>query len=164
MLSISAANVKPADIRKWQNTLLSLKREETGEPYSQTYLKTVHNQVSALFNYGVRYYGLKNNPCHQAGAMGKKTADAMQFWTVEEFDRFLEAISNKGVLRNLEAIVPQGMWGNITVKSAKLFTEDASKTLHLINRAFVCGGEISNHLLMFLWRSMTIGESSPYFR
>lgn len=27
--------------------------------------------------------------------MGKKTADAMQFWTVEEFEKFLEAISNK---------------------------------------------------------------------
>lgn len=93
--NLQASSVGPADIRKWQNTLLSAKKEGANDPYSQTYLKTVHNQASAMFNYGVKYYGMKNNPCRQAGAMGKKTADAMQFWTVEEFEKFLEAISNK---------------------------------------------------------------------
>lgn len=48
-----------------------------------------------MFNYGVKYYSIKNNPCLPAGAMGKKSADTMQFWTIEEFERFLEAISNK---------------------------------------------------------------------
>lgn len=91
---LRASDVAPADIRKWQNTLLSIKCEGTGEPYSQTYLKTVHNQVSAMFNYGVKYYSFKGNPCRQAGAMGRKHADAMQFWTVDEFDRFLEAVSD----------------------------------------------------------------------
>ncbi len=92
---LRAADVGPADIRKWQNTLLSTKREETGEPYAPTYLKTVNNQVSAMFNFGTRYYGLKANPCRQAGSMGKKSADTMQFWTVDEFNQFLAAISNK---------------------------------------------------------------------
>lgn len=89
-----ASAIKPADIRKWQNTLLTIK-QDNGQPYAQTYLKTVHNQISALFNFGVKYYGLKTNPCREAGAMGKKTAAAMQFWTVDEFNRFLAAISNK---------------------------------------------------------------------
>ena len=93
--NLQASNVGPADIRKWQNTLLSAKKDGTDDPYSQTYLKTVHNQVSAMFNYGVKYYSIKNNPCLPAGAMGKKSADTMQFWTIEEFERFLEAISNK---------------------------------------------------------------------
>ncbi|MEA4933690.1 MAG: site-specific integrase [Lawsonibacter sp.] len=93
--NLRASDVGPASIRKWQNTLLAVKREDTGEPYAQTYLKTVHNQASAMFNYGMKYYGLKSNPCRQAGAMGKKNADAMQFWTVDEFNRFLTAISNK---------------------------------------------------------------------
>ena len=92
---LQANDVGPAQIRKWQNTLLGAKKEGSGQPYSQTYLKTVHNQVSALFNFGVKYYGIKNNPCRRAGAMGKKNADAMQFWTVDEFTRFIEAVSNK---------------------------------------------------------------------
>ena len=90
-----ADSVDAAQIRKWQNTLLSAKKDDTGQTYTQTYLKTVHNQVSAMFNFGVKYYGIKNNPCRKAGAMGKKKADAMQFWTVEKFHTFLSAVSNK---------------------------------------------------------------------
>lgn len=92
--NLVASEIGAAEIRKWQNTLLSAKRED-GSPYSQTYLKTVNNQLSALFNFGVKYYGLKQNPCRQAGSMGKKSADSMQFWTVEEFDKFLDAVSDK---------------------------------------------------------------------
>lgn len=91
----SLEQVGPAQIRKWQNTLLSAARDSSGKPYSQTYLKTVNNQVSALFNFGVRYYGLNSNPCRLAGSIGRSRADAMQFWTVDEFNRFLDAISNK---------------------------------------------------------------------
>lgn len=92
---LQASDIGPADIRKWQNTLMSIKREDTTELYSPTYLKSVHNQVSAMFNYGVKYYGVKGNPCRQAGAMGKKTANTMQFWTVDEFNQFLAGISDK---------------------------------------------------------------------
>lgn len=92
-LKVSA--ITPSDIRKWQNSLLSLKDDHAEPKYSQTYLKTINNQVSAMFNFGVRYYGLKSNPCQQAGSMGKKAASTMQFWTVEEFSRFIEAINDK---------------------------------------------------------------------
>lgn len=90
-----ADSVDAAQIRKWQNTLLSAKKDDTEQTYALTYLKTVHNQVSAMFNFGVKYYGIKSNPCRKAGAMGKKNADAMQFWTVEKFHTFLSAVSNK---------------------------------------------------------------------
>lgn len=92
---LQADSVDAAQIRKWQNTLLSAKKDDTDQTYAPTYLKTVHNQVSAMFNFGVKYYGIKNNPCRKAGAMGKKNADAMQFWTVDEFNTFLSAVSNK---------------------------------------------------------------------
>lgn len=76
-------------IRQWQNTLIS---DEKG--YSQTYLKTVHNQISAIFNFGVKYYGLAKNPASQCGSMGKKKADTMQFWTLSEFKQFIEAFDD----------------------------------------------------------------------
>ena len=75
-------------IRKWQNKLLQ-------EGYKETYLKTVNNQLSAMFNYAVNYYGLKSNPCRKAGSIGKKHADEMQFWTKEEFDEFIKGVSDK---------------------------------------------------------------------
>ena len=88
--------IKPTDIRRWQNELASY-RDEKGNPYSATYLKTINNQITAIFNYAVKYYGLKENPCHKAGGMGKKNAEEMLFWTKDEFLRFIEAVKERPV-------------------------------------------------------------------
>lgn len=80
--------IKPPDIRKWQNALIR-------QGYSETYLKTVNNQLNAVFNYAVKYYDLKGNPCSKAGSMGKSNAEEMQFWTKQEFSQFVDSIMNK---------------------------------------------------------------------
>ena len=43
--------IKPSDIRQWQNTMMNY-RNKQGEGYSQVYLKTIHNQLSAILNHG----------------------------------------------------------------------------------------------------------------
>ena len=52
-------------------------------------------QITAIFNYTVKYYGLKENPCHKAGSVGKKSADEMLFWTRDEFAAFIEALKDR---------------------------------------------------------------------
>ena len=47
--------IKPTHVRQWQNSLTSY-RDESGKPYSQTYLKCINNQLTAIFNYAVKYY------------------------------------------------------------------------------------------------------------
>ena len=64
-------NITAQQIITWQNEMLNHK-DENGKPYSPVYLKTVHNQLSAIFNHAVRYYNLRENPCKKAGSMGKK--------------------------------------------------------------------------------------------
>lgn len=91
---LSLSQITPAAVRKWQNELLSY-TDEKGKAYSPTYLKAINNQLSAVFNYAVRYYGLKENPCQKAGSIGKKQAEEMSFWTVDEFKLFLEKISDR---------------------------------------------------------------------
>lgn len=91
---VPVSQITPASVRKWQNELMAYK-DSNGKPYSETYLRTINNQLAAIMNYAVRYYGLRDNPCRKAGTMGKGHADEMQFWTVEEFKRFLEKISDK---------------------------------------------------------------------
>ncbi len=83
-------------VRKWQNELIS---HDYG--YSQTYLKTVHNQLSAIFNFAVKYYKLPSNPASACGSMGKKKAESMQFWTKEEFDTFIKALSDKPISKTI---------------------------------------------------------------
>ena len=86
--------IKPTDIRRWQNGLSS-HRDGNGKPYSQTYLRCINNQLTAIFNYAVKYYGLKENPCHKAGSIGKKNADEMLFWTKDEFSQFIAALKER---------------------------------------------------------------------
>lgn len=52
-------------VRKWQNELISY-RDDDEKPFSQTYLKTVNNQLSAIMNYAVSHYRLPVNPCRVA--------------------------------------------------------------------------------------------------
>lgn len=82
--------ISVANIRAWQNGLIQ-------QGYSQTYLKTINNQLSALFNYAVRYYELSSNPCKKAGSMGKAKADEMQIWTKDEFQDFSDCLMDKRV-------------------------------------------------------------------
>ena len=61
------------------------------------FLKTIQNQLSAIFNHAVRFYNLKENPCKKAGSMGKKQNREMLFWTKAEYLRFAEAMMDKNV-------------------------------------------------------------------
>lgn len=80
--------IKTSDIRAWQNELIK-------QGYAPTYLKSINNQLAALFNYAVRYYDLKDNPCRKAGSIGKSKADDMEFWTKQEFKQFLPSMDKK---------------------------------------------------------------------
>jgi hypothetical protein len=67
------------DIIQWQNEMMRI-RTKDGKPLSATYLKTLHNQVSAIFNYAVRFYDLKSNPAagrkrRQEGGQGDAVLD-----------------------------------------------------------------------------------------
>lgn len=82
------SDIKASTVRKWQNELMK-------KNYSDTYLKSINNQLSAILNHAVRFYELKSNPCRKAGSMGKGQADDMEFWTKEEFDTFIEHMMDK---------------------------------------------------------------------
>jgi integrase len=77
--------ITPAHVRKWQAGIMS-------KGYAPTYLKTINNQLTAVLNYAVKFYGLPSNPCHIAGSMGKKHAGDMKFWTTVDFEKFLACV------------------------------------------------------------------------
>lgn len=73
----------------WQRELLNY-RDEKGRPYSDTYLRSVNNQLSVILNYATVYYHIPSNPCKRVGLLWKSNAEAMQIWTLDEFERFIE--------------------------------------------------------------------------
>ena len=94
--SRSLASIKASDIIQWQNELLNA-RDEDGNAYSPTYLRTIQNQLSAIFNHARRFYSLPVNPSAQAGKMGRQNAKEMNFWTQDEFLQFIEYMKVKPV-------------------------------------------------------------------
>lgn len=85
---MSINEITPPQIRSWQNELTSYKSEK-GKPFSQTYLKAVCDQMVNIMNYAVKYYNLAANPCLKAGSIGRQRRDSIDFWTLEEFERFI---------------------------------------------------------------------------
>lgn len=79
--------ITPAHIRKWQN-------ERIEQGFKDTYLRSLHAALSTIFNFAVRYYNLKENPCVKAGPIGKMNADEMLFWTRQEYTRFIAEIES----------------------------------------------------------------------
>ena len=82
--------ITAADIRRWQNELLSAVSTQTGQPYSETYLRTLNGQLSAAFNFAVQYHNLQKNPCYLTKSIGSHYSGEMEFWTLDEFNTFIE--------------------------------------------------------------------------
>ena len=90
------SQIMPKDIINWQNEMINY-RDAKGKPYSPVYLKTLHNQLSAIFNHAVKYYGLRENPAAKVGNMGKSKSREMLFWTKEEYLKFAEVMMDKPI-------------------------------------------------------------------
>ena len=94
--NMNISDITVYHIRKWQNELIT-----SEEHFSETYLKALHCQLSAIFNFATKFYGLKSNPASICGTMGKRNADSMQFWTKQEFDTFIRAVEDKPVSKTI---------------------------------------------------------------
>lgn len=87
-------DIHSKEVMAWQNEMLN-HRDKKGKPYSPVYLKTLHNQLSAVFNHAVKHYNLKVNPAAQAGNMGKARGREMLFWTKPEYLKFADSMMDK---------------------------------------------------------------------
>ena len=88
--------ITPKEVIAWQNEMLNYK-DEKGNAYSPVYLKTLHNQLSAIFNHAVKYYNLRENPAAKVGNMGKSKNKEMEFWTKEEYLKFADVMMDRPV-------------------------------------------------------------------
>lgn len=106
--TLKVCDIDTIKIRKWQNELISY-RDKDGKPFSQTYLKTVNNQLSALMNYAVTHYKLTSNPCKAAGSIGKSKADEMHIWTQKQYEQFSSAIQKSSIKLAFDMLFYTGM-------------------------------------------------------
>lgn len=86
--------IEAKDVIAWQNELMKY-RNENGKPYSGEYLKTIHAQLTAIFNHAVNFYNLPYNPAKRAGCMKVQSTKEVAFWTKEEYLKFAEVMMDK---------------------------------------------------------------------
>lgn len=90
------SEITAKDVMDWHNQMRKLKTK-TGKYLSPTYLKTIHGQLSTIFNHAVKYYDLSTNPARKAGALGTEEGKEMLFWTKEEYKKFSFEMMDKPV-------------------------------------------------------------------
>lgn len=76
------------DIAKWQTLMIKSNA-------SKTYIKTINTHLSAIFNYAKKFYGLQVNPLHITGSIGRRLSDRMDFYTINEFHKFYDAVKDR---------------------------------------------------------------------
>ncbi len=59
-------DIQPMTVRRWQTDLIN-----STQNYKPTYLRTLNSQLSAIFNFAMKYYGLPSNPVQKSGTIGK---------------------------------------------------------------------------------------------
>ena len=87
-VSRQICDIKPLDVLRWQIIMIEF-HDENGMSYSPMYLKTIHNQLRAILNHAIKFYGLFENPAAIAGNMGKEKPREILIWTKKEYQRFL---------------------------------------------------------------------------
>lgn len=75
--------ITPADIIAWQK-----KMKEENE-FSESYLRMLQNQVTAIFIHAEKIYKLNENPCKRVKKMGSFDERSLNFWTLDEYKEFI---------------------------------------------------------------------------
>lgn len=88
------SEITAKDVLDWHNELRKLTSRK-GKPLAPTYLKTIHGQLSTIFNHAIKFYDLSTNPARKAGTIGSEESKEMLFWTKEEYKQFSEEMMDK---------------------------------------------------------------------
>ena len=60
--------------------------------FSEAYLRMIQNQLTCLFSHASRIYDLSVNPCKKVKSMGSFDVRSLNFWTKEEYDKFIATV------------------------------------------------------------------------
>ena len=96
-------DIKPIDIISWHNELANKTCSRGNQSLSLAYLKKIHGQISAIFNYAIKFNGLKSNPAFIAGNfdddnhISKIDMTGNKWWTVEQYEKFAEVAMDNDI-------------------------------------------------------------------
>lgn len=131
--------VTPFVIREWQNKILE--KTNNNKKLSENTKSSLFSALKSLFSWAVKYQGLNENPCKNLGSFGaKKNQNEMNIWSFEEFDIFINKLSEFGKKYFVEAMAFKTLfWTGMRVGELMALTfgdiDLESKTIN-INKTF----------------------------
>ncbi len=91
---IEICKITPEMVLSWQKDLMKTPcRKRKAQKLSPTTVNHITAQLSAIFNYAVKYYNVSKNPVSIIDRL-KGESKTMDFWEVNQFKRALTWISN----------------------------------------------------------------------
>ena len=82
------------ELYKWQDNIWSAQNPKTGEFYSYQYLKKIRSVMYTFLKWVERRYEYRNNMQFVDRPKKQSPQKEMQFWTREEFEKFIENVSD----------------------------------------------------------------------
>ena len=82
------SEISAGQIIQWQN-------EMQKKGFSESYLRMIQNPLTSLFTHASRIYDLQANPCKKVKRMGNSDSRSLTFWTLEEYQQFIQTIEPK---------------------------------------------------------------------
>jgi integrase len=79
------SEITASQIIKWQNEMQT-------KGFSESYLRMIQNQLNSLFNHASKIYDLSSNPCKKVKRMGSSDSRSLNFWTFEEYEKFIHTM------------------------------------------------------------------------
>ncbi len=78
----------------WQDTLWNTKSSRTGKYYSYNRLSNIRGTLNTFLTWSELRYGVPNNLRKVKKPRRRTQKTSMQFWTREEFDKFISVVDN----------------------------------------------------------------------
>jgi integrase len=79
------SEITASHIIQWQN-------EMQKKGFSESYLRMIQNQLTCLFTHASKIYDLNTNPCKKVRRMGSSDSRSLNFWTTEEYQKFINTM------------------------------------------------------------------------
>lgn len=82
------SEITAGQIIQWQNEMQT-------KGFSEAYLRMIQNQLTSLFTHASRIYDLHTNPCKKVKRMGSSDNRSLDFWTVDEYQKFIQTMDRE---------------------------------------------------------------------
>lgn len=79
------SEITAGQIIQWQNEMQT-------KGFSEAYLRMIQNQLTSLYTHASKIYDLHANPCKKVKRMGSSDNRSLDFWTIDEYQKFIQTM------------------------------------------------------------------------